>query len=57
MTPDEAIRYTAGETIPGKEEGWTLMRYKGLNIGWGKGCGGIIKNHYPKGLRSRTFIP
>lgn len=57
MTPDEAIRYTAGETIPGKEEGWTLMRYKGLNIGWGKGCGGIIKNHYPKSLRNNRLKP
>ena len=51
LGPDEAVSFVSGEVIPGDAEGWTLMRYQGMNIGWGKGNGGMIKNHYPKGLR------
>ena len=57
MSPEEAKRFLAGETIPGSEEGWILMKYKGIPAGWGKGSGGIIKNHYPKGLRGPYYIP
>ena len=51
----QALRYTAGETVPGSAEGWVLLRYGGLALGWGKGSQGIIKNHYPKGLRSIRY--
>ena len=51
LDPEAAVKYISGETVPGDAEGWTIMRYQGLNIGWGKGSGGVIKNHYPKGLR------
>lgn len=47
----EAQRYLAGETTSSETEGWLLLRYNGLVLGWGKGNGGMIKNHYPKGLR------
>ena len=57
MNADEACSYMAGLTISGDTEGWTLMRWQGLAAGWGKGSGGIIKNHYPKGLRSQNLIP
>ncbi len=57
MNQEEAVRFLAGETIPGDEEGWTLMMYKSIPAGWGKGSGGIIKNHYPKGLRGLHYIP
>lgn len=57
LSPEEAIRYTAGETIRGGADGWTLMRYRGLIIGWGKGSEGTIRNHYPKGLRDAHLIP
>ncbi len=46
-----AARYIAGEEIPGTLKGWILLKYKGLILGWGKGSGGSVKNHYPKGLR------
>ncbi len=46
--------YLAGETLPGQEKGWTLMTVGGLSIGWAKGSGGMLKNHYPKGLRRRS---
>ena len=32
-------------------KGWIPVTYKGLPLGWGKAGGGVIKNHYPKGLR------
>lgn len=57
LSPDEAVRFTAGETIPVHVDGWTLIRYRGLTIGWGKGSDRMIKNHYPKGLRSIRLIP
>lgn len=33
------------------EKGWYLMTADGYSIGWGKLAGGVMKNHYPKGLR------
>ena len=57
ISPEQAVKYISGETIPGEAEGWVLVRCLDLNIGWGKGSGGVIKNHYPKGLRnSRTSL-
>ncbi len=32
-------------------KGWCLVTTDGYSIGWGKLAGGILKNHYPKGLR------
>ena len=54
---EDAARYMAGEEIPGETKGWTMIRYRGLILGWGKGSGGVIKNHYPKGLRNQKLIP
>lgn len=31
--------------------GWTLVTCQGQPLGWGKAGGGVMKNHYPKGLR------
>jgi NOL1/NOP2/sun family putative RNA methylase len=53
----EIGKYLAGEEIPGNTEGWTLIRYQGLSVGWGKGSGGKIKNHFPKGLRGNWYLP
>ena len=48
----EQIRaYLHGETIPSNKVGWCLVTVDGYSIGWGKGDGKILKNHYPKGLR------
>ncbi len=33
------------------EKGWYLITVDGYSLGWGKAAGGIMKNHYPKGLR------
>ena len=48
---DALRRYLAGEAIPGEQTGWTLVRVDGLSLGWAKGSGGQLKNHYPKALR------
>lgn len=39
------------EVLQGVARGWTLMKTDGFALGWGKASGGVIKNHYPKGLR------
>lgn len=33
------------------EKGWYLLTVCGYSLGWGKLSGGMMKNHYPKGLR------
>ncbi|MBR4758698.1 MAG: RsmB/NOP family class I SAM-dependent RNA methyltransferase [Lachnospiraceae bacterium] len=46
--------YFAGNTLPATDQkGWTLVCAAGIGIGWGKSSGGIVKNHYPKGLRKQ----
>ena len=57
MNAEEAARYMNGEIISSEETGWILMSYQGLVLGWGKGSAGMIKNHYPKGLRGPYYIP
>ena len=44
-------RYLHGETVPSSRRGWCLVKAGEFSIGWGKGDGKILKNHYPKGLR------
>lgn len=43
--------YLHGQVIPGENQGWTLIQVDGLSLGWAKGSGGQLKNHFPKGLR------
>lgn len=44
--------YLNGMTFPAEgEKGWYLITVDGYSIGWGKLAGGMMKNHYPKGLR------
>ena len=56
LTIEQALAYQAGETLalgdlPG---GYTLLCCEGVSLGWGKQAGGMMKNHYPKGLRRRN---
>ena len=47
-----ACNYIGGQTFPlDGEKGWYLICLDGYSLGWGKLAGGIMKNHYPKGLR------
>ena len=47
----EIGQYLHGEVLPCTEKGWRLVTVDGYSIGWGKGDGRQLKNHYPKGLR------
>jgi NOL1/NOP2/fmu family ribosome biogenesis protein len=49
-TPEIAA-YMHGEVIPSAQKGWCLVTVDGYSLGWGKGDGKVLKNHYPKGLR------
>lgn len=51
LTEEEARRYQHGETVSVDGQGWTLACFMGIPLGWGKISGGVMKNHYPKGLR------
>ncbi|MBR4719940.1 MAG: RsmF rRNA methyltransferase first C-terminal domain-containing protein [Lachnospiraceae bacterium] len=65
ITLEKARAYMEGLTLPVDETvtqetgnimgkgGWCLVCCGGISLGWGKIAGGIIKNHYPKGLRVR----
>ena len=43
--------YMHGLTVDSQVRGWCLVQVDGYSIGWGKGDGKVLKNHYPKGLR------
>ncbi len=56
LTRDDArtAAYLRGEEIEAREVkdgGFTAILYEGAPLGGGKMSGGVIKNHYPKGLR------
>ncbi len=53
---ETAERYLRGETVTIPEEagglkGWVLVTTDDYSIGFGKADRGVLKNHYPKGLR------
>ena len=43
-----------GEAIPAETAapGWAVVLADGFPLGFGKQSGGVVKNHYPKGLRN-----
>ena len=49
---EEIKKYLHGETLPGDGKGWTAVLCDGLPLGWAKASNGVLKNHYPKGLRT-----
>jgi NOL1/NOP2/sun family putative RNA methylase len=52
LAADEARAWLRGEPVEGgPSEGWTLVATGDWPLGWGRAVGGILKNHYPKGLR------
>jgi NOL1/NOP2/fmu family ribosome biogenesis protein len=49
----EAAAFVRGETLDHDgPAGWTVVTWNGWPLGWGRAAGGILKNHYPKGLRT-----
>jgi len=55
LTQEQALSYQAGEALDlgDLENGYTLLTLHGVSLGFGKQAGGLMKNHYPKGLRRR----
>ena len=57
LTRDDARveKYLAGEEIETSSniKGWCAVLFEGAALGGGKASSGKIKNHYPKGLRTR----
>ena len=53
LEPDDPrlAQYLEGQQISGDACGWTLVFAGSYPIGWAKGSGGVLKNHFPKGLR------
>ncbi len=50
---DRITKYLHGEVIEADiENGWCAVMYEGLVLGGGKVVDGVVKNHYPKGLRT-----
>ena len=47
----EMEKYIHGDVVPSTVKGWCLVCAGEYSIGWGKGDGTVLKNHYPKGLR------
>ena len=48
---EEMKAYIHGDVVPSEKKGWCLVCADDYSIGWGKGDGRVLKNHYPKGLR------
>jgi NOL1/NOP2/fmu family ribosome biogenesis protein len=49
---DLVLAYLQGHTLRvDLPNGWTLVTVDGFPLGWGKVVNGVLKNHYPKGLR------
>ncbi len=55
---EQALRYLHKEDIalPDAENGWVLVRYKNLPLGWAKKIGPRTNNYYPKEWRIRMDI-
>ena len=53
FSPDspEMAAYIHGDVVPSDRKGGCPVTAGGYSIGWGKGDGRVLKNHYPKGLR------
>ena len=54
INDENVYKYINGETFEyDTSDGWCLICIDNLSIGIGKVTKGIVKNHYPKGLRKR----
>lgn len=53
VTAEEAAAFQGGHPLPadGSCKGWYAPVFGGMQLGWGKASDGMLKNHYPKGLR------
>ena len=53
-TDERVEKYMRGDTIEADvDNGWCVVCVNGYPLGLGKAVGGTVKNHYPKGLRTK----
>jgi len=59
LAGEEALRYLRRENVLPSEanEGWNLVRYQGLSLGWLKAIGHRANNNYPMDWRIRSAGP
>ncbi len=56
LSKEEAEKYIRGEAFPLKgEDGFQIVSYLDIPLGFVKIVHGLAKNHYPKGLRRQKF--
>ncbi|RYE12310.1 MAG: rRNA methyltransferase, partial [Sphingobacteriales bacterium] len=55
---EQALRYLHKEDIPLPDavNGWVLVRYKNMPLGWAKKIGNRTNNYYPKEWRIRMSL-
>lgn len=54
LSEQDARKYLQGQELPASDvKGWCAVLYEGWPLGLAKGTG-MLKNHYPKGLRHGT---
>ena len=46
--------FLSGNVVEYPIKGYVCVKYKGIPLGYGKGDGNMIKNKYPKGLRTNN---
>ncbi len=53
LSMQEALQYLRKESLPfnASHHGWTLVKYRGINIGWVKALANRTNNYYPKEWR------
>lgn len=54
FAPDDPdlLAYLQGENVPAPGmNGWARVTVNGFGLGWGKRVNGVLKSHYPRGLR------
>jgi 16S rRNA C967 or C1407 C5-methylase (RsmB/RsmF family)/NOL1/NOP2/fmu family ribosome biogenesis protein len=58
LSAAQAALYLAGETLPAPdgERGYSAAMFASLPLGFVKASDGLLKNHYPKGLRRTVTI-
>lgn len=56
LSDAECVRWLRGETLSREGRGWGIVTWRGHSLGLCKAAGGVLKNHYPKGLRDSRVV-
>lgn len=52
----QLLQYLQGQALPTQlNSGWVLIAVEKFPLGWAKASGGLLKNHYPKWLRWKSY--